>query len=940
MTKVLQRLLVAGALCAFQDTVQGVSRGTTQATPPATQAPAPPGGGSQTTFRARTDTVVVDVVAIDDSGVPVEGLTSSDFVVTVEGSPRQVTTAAYVSHGGPADARPSATEDEQGYVTNQGMAVPRLLVFVVDESHVRPMAAKTVLETAAGMLDALAPNDLVAVARLPRLTQGQDFTTDRAAVRKALEQATGRGQPFRTPVYGLTLGVAVEYLRGLGPVRQELLDTQCQNRGAFRIGEGDQRNSVQRCMAEISGEARTIVDDFTLTAKDTAYALERLMETLGRLPGRKRVVLFSEGLYVGTDMKMLSRAQALAAQAQATVTVIKPETATHDASAGGPSIAGDPSLSLLDRGLDDTAGGTGGTLARVIGSGKAAFERIARELSGYYTVGFTPEPADRDGKRHSVKVRVSRPGVTVRARREFVIDDRRPLDPPEDRLKRLLGSTVMETALPVRASLLTAPVAGGRVRTFVLSIVGVDAEAGVGATGAAAVIDSTGAVVSSFALEPAALNDVDPRKGLVLGGARDLDPGEYRLRVAAVLGDGRAGSLETALVAKPRQAGEVSYSDLMVGLRPPAGQAFRPVPEPVVDRELLMAVELASAEADITSSAEVRFEIAETVDGEPLVEQPVEVPSGKRVAAAAASLQLTLPPGSYVARARIAVPDAEPVMLAKRFRVVGGAGNTVIGPRVDQATVAPPAVVPFSRERALRPDVLAPFVDHLAKAFPQGRAGTALLARAKTGQFDLPAATPADGDALAHSLVRGLAALRDNDPQACVAAFNDTIDRAGGFIGLALFQGDCYAASGHDRDAVAAWQMALLGNVGTPAIYEQLVDGLLRIGEAQQALDALAEGDLVWLDRPGFDRRRGVALALLDRHQEALPLLEAAASDPAADRDLLFLVLRSMHAGRKAGWLDASDDVARRFDGYLDRYAALQGPQVSLARDWRKGFTK
>jgi tetratricopeptide (TPR) repeat protein len=188
--------------------------------------------------------------------------------------------------------------------------------------------------------------------------------------------------------------------------------------------------------------------------------------------------------------------------------------------------------------------------------------------------------------------------------------------------------------------------------------------------------------------------------------------------------------------------------------------------------------------------------------------------------------------------------------------------------------------------------------------------------------------------------VRGFAALRDGNPGACVTAFNEAIDQAGGFIGLALFQGDCYAAGGHDRDAVAAWQMALLGNVAVPAIYEQLVDGLLRIGEPQQALDALAEGDLVWLDRVGFDRRRGLALALLDRHQEALPLLEKAASDPSATGDLLFVVMRSMHAGRKAGWLEPGADLRQRYDGYLQRYTAVGGPQAALARDWRKGMEK
>ena len=161
---------------------------------------------------------MVDVVVIDRDGAPVQGLTAADFAVTVEGSPRPVANAAYVGYEGTASAKatPEASSGE-GYVTNQDGMPPRLLVFVIDESHVRPMAAKAVLDTAGGMLDALAPGDLVAVARLPRLTQGTDFTTDREAVKKALSEATGRGQPFRTPVYGLTLGVAAEYLRGHRP---------------------------------------------------------------------------------------------------------------------------------------------------------------------------------------------------------------------------------------------------------------------------------------------------------------------------------------------------------------------------------------------------------------------------------------------------------------------------------------------------------------------------------------------------------------------------------------------------------------------------------------------------------------------------------------------------------------------------------------------------
>ena len=273
--------------------------------------------------------------------------------------------------------------------------------------------------------------------------------------------------------------------------------------------------------------------------------------------------------------------------------------------------------------------------------------------------------------------------------------------------------------------------AGGRVRTFVQSVVDVENGSSKDATAAAAIIDPTGRVVTSFGLEPAALNPADGRVGRVLGGARDLDPADYRVRVAAVLPDGRAGSLEAPLAAKTRRSGDLSYSDLMVGLRPAAGQAFRPVPEPVVDRELMMAVELGSDDPELTGATEVSFEIAEQVNGEPLVEQKVDVPQGKRVAAAAASLELTLRPGAYVARARVTARDQQPVLLARRFVVAAASGaGDVLGPRVDETKLPPPSLLAFRREHAIDTDTISPFLDHLAKAFPSGRAGSALIAKA------------------------------------------------------------------------------------------------------------------------------------------------------------------------------------------------------------------
>ena len=203
----------------------------------------------------------------------------------------------------------------------------------------------------------------------------------------------------------------------------------------------------------------------------------------------------------------------------------------------------------------------------------------------------------------------------------------------------------------------------------------------------------------------------------------------------------------------------------------------------------------------------------------------------------------------------------------------------------------------------------------------------------------MPASAPAGRDALAYSFVKGLAAIRDNTPAACVTAFNDAIERADGFIGFALFQGDCYAASGHDRDAVAAWQMALLGNVGTPVIYEQLVDGLLRLNEGEEALAALAEGDLVWT-RPArvstcvaaSRSRCSTVTRRRCRCCRSRPTIRRPTPACSSSR-----CARCTPAARPAG-SRAGSDVLARYDGYLERYLALKGPQAAIAREWRKGF--
>ena len=77
-------------------------------------------------------------------------------------------------------------------------------------------------------------------------------------------------------------------------------------------------------------------------------------------------------------------------------------------------------MSGPDPGLPTIAGDTGGGYFELTRAGDLAstFARVADELHRQYTIGF--EPPKLDGKTHKLDVKVKKPGMKVRARKEYV----------------------------------------------------------------------------------------------------------------------------------------------------------------------------------------------------------------------------------------------------------------------------------------------------------------------------------------------------------------------------------------------------------------------------------------------------------------------------------------------------------------------------------------
>ena len=349
---------------------------------------------------------------------------------------------------------------------------------------------------------------------------------------------------------------------------------------------------------------------------------------------------------------------------------------------------------------------------KVVGSADAAFQRIARELMGYYMLGFEPEGNDRDGRNHSVKVEVSRPKATVRARGLLNIPAAPPT--PEVLLSAALRSPLVDRGLPIRAAAYALrDGASGKVRLLIAARVG---RASRPVSVGFALSGPGGKVVASRAYQGIAGGDGE---WVEFTGEAVVDPATYNLRLAVVDASGRRGSVEHTVKAALVSAGGLEISDLVL-----APSSARGGVRPAVDLELegggLSALlEVAGRDPARVAAATVALELADSADGPSLLRAPVATGAADKDGTRAARIEIAaglLPPGDYAARAEVSVEGKPVAVVTRPFRIAPPRAGTAIA----RAPLAGLLVEtrPFDRTELLKPDTLGHFVDRLGALVP------------------------------------------------------------------------------------------------------------------------------------------------------------------------------------------------------------------------------
>jgi VWFA-related protein len=889
---------------------------------PAAPSSQPATGEQKPEFRVGTERIVIDAAVVDKNGAPVTGLTADDFTLTIDGTPRRVLSAELVAQSatdGPST--PAAPQRRPTYSTNQHAVGGRLVLLVFDLEGIGMGGGRDAAKAAADFVQGLSPGDQVGVLSLPNGIS-VEFTSDRERVRAALEKIVGRGTQLPLSTYTVGVQEAFDIDAGNSFALDRALDRECVS---ARVGQQATPRDGQPplpdiCRPEVTRLAHDVAMVYRQRAEDVSRSFRTLLQQLKPLDAPKTLVWVSEGLPMPIDGQSdLGQLSALAASARVTLYAIHLDrNSAFDASNAKASPTASEDRSSGRRGLDLLAGVSRGTVFTSIGTGDNAFTRIAREMTAYYLLSAEPEPKDRDGRTHKIKVTLSQPGVTVRARRDFAVAVDKAAQPltAQQAVANVLGTPLLATELPLKVATYTMRVPGeARLRLVISTEVGRDATAPQHTAIGFTIADAKGKVISTGFRE-ATMAPIRPGQPgpIETTSVADVEPGSYTLKLAVVDSRGRRGSVEHPFTAGLTRVGSFDLADFL--LTPAATKdqsAVRIVADPTIDGQAFDGYLELYGSIDMARPPRVAIEIADSDTGAAIAEQPAQFAAAKEkdryIAEAPLPIGL-LPPGDYVARAAVTAGDAtqqlvRPFTLAKAVPV-GDVFKGELEKRVGT----------FRAEQILTAPLLGRAIQNATEMSegPSSDATTAAsaVARGQLGVLDT-LAMPASDQSLLASFLRGLALYRKGSLEEAAKAFRLAVRTSPDFLAGILYLGACYASGGRTKEAVGAWQTSLIGDDAPPEIFALVADGFLRMGDADAAADILVEAGTKWPDDERFIVRAALARAAAGRPAEALASLMPIV-DRSTDPELLALAVK----------LAIADVAGRPADEQRERLGQLQ----------------
>jgi VWFA-related protein len=400
--------VLAGALLMSSSAAQAPTQ---QA--PTQQAPQQPAGQGSFKFTVESELVLVNVVVRDKLGKQVTDLKAADFTVLEEGKPQKISsfdfenldTTPMTAGSGPsqvgvdgqpvAPARPVLTRKDAEEALNN----KRVILLFFDLASMDPDETQRAVDAAKKYVQKkMTAADMIAVVSLASsLRLDQDFTNDQARLLRVLDRYT--------------------YAEGQG-----------MDNGPTGDADGIEETGNAYTPDE------TEYNQFNTDRK--LQALQSISQVLSHFNQKKSIIYFSSGMtQTGIENEVALRA-AVNAAIKANVAIYTldargleaqpPGGAAQTASLRGTAMySGNAVQSSLDSNfasqetLTTLAADTGGKAFLDSNDLGQVFDRVQRDTSTYYVLGYRSNDPLRDGKYRHIQVKINRAGLNLEFRKGY-----------------------------------------------------------------------------------------------------------------------------------------------------------------------------------------------------------------------------------------------------------------------------------------------------------------------------------------------------------------------------------------------------------------------------------------------------------------------------------------------------------------------------------------
>jgi len=394
-------------------------------------------------FRTGSELVLVNVTVRDKSGKFVQGLKPENFTILEDNKPQKVVSfdvenvdAVPAADVAQVQALPETAPGPNPPVSAADAAKQfkdrRLIVLFFDLSAMEPDEIDHAVTSAEHYVDTqMAPADLVSIVSLgSSLLVNQDFTADRALLKKQLEQfSSGGGQGFEEGTTGTTEGTPdtgqpftaddTEYnifntdrrLEALRSVAEKLSHVQ-QKKSLIYFSSGMDRTGIENqseLRAAVNAAVRSNLAIYTMDMRGL------------------------QALVAGGEAQNASLRGVSAYSGQSTINALNSNFTTQET-------------------LVTLASDTGGRAFLDSNDFSKIFKGVQQDTSTYYLLGYHSTNSARDGRYRRIVVKSNLPGVKIDYRRGYYAPadyQHSTKDDKERQLEEELASEMPATDLPL-----------------------------------------------------------------------------------------------------------------------------------------------------------------------------------------------------------------------------------------------------------------------------------------------------------------------------------------------------------------------------------------------------------------------------------------------------------------------------------------------------------